>query len=99
MREPRNDAGVRVLYVSPLKALNNDIHRNLEVPLRGIAKAAEELAVEIPAITTAVRTGDTLANERHRMTRTPPDILITTPYLTFIAIADARMMYSAGRTG
>src|SRR3989442_9741859 len=90
IREPRAEARVRVLYVSPLKALNNDIHRNLEVPLRGIARAPEEIGVEIPTITTAVRTGDTLANERHRMTRTPPDILITTPESLYLILTSPR---------
>src|ERR671935_176324 len=90
IREPRDDDGVRVLYVSPLKALNNDIHRNLEVPLRGIARAAEELGIEIPTITAAVRTGDTLANERHRMTRKPPDILITTPESLYLILTSPR---------
>src|SRR5262250_2754318 len=48
--------GVRVLYVSPLKALNNDIHRNLQVPLEGVAETASRLGVKLPAIETAVRT-------------------------------------------
>src|SRR5262245_33460871 len=51
--------GVRVLYVSPLKALNNDIHRNLQVPLQGVAETAARLGVSLPALDSAVRTGDT----------------------------------------
>ena len=78
-REPRATSGVRVLYVSPLKALNNDIQRNLDLPLAGIRALAEEQGVSLPEIRTAVRTGDTVANDRHRMSRRPPDILITTP--------------------
>ena len=68
--------GLRLLYVSPLKALNYDIERNLRAPLAGIRS---ELAV-------AVRTGDTPADERRRMLRTPPDILITTPESLFLLL-------------
>src|SRR5439155_6270828 len=71
--------GVSVLYVSPLKALNNDIHRNLQVPLEGVAEVARRLGQPLPVITAAVRTGDTPAAERQRMLRTPPHLLITTP--------------------
>jgi ATP-dependent Lhr-like helicase len=71
--------GVSVLYVSPLKALNNDIHRNLQVPLEGVAEAARRLGQALPVITTAVRTGDTPTAERQRMVRNPPHVLITTP--------------------
>src|ERR687888_516950 len=53
--------GVRVLYVSPLKALNNDIHRNLQVPLEGVAATARDLGQPLPVIEVAVRTGDTPA--------------------------------------
>src|SRR5438552_3597920 len=51
--------GVRVLYISPLKALNNDIYRNLQVPLAGVAEMARKLGTPLPAIDAAVRTGDT----------------------------------------
>jgi ATP-dependent Lhr-like helicase len=71
--------GVRVLYVSPLKALNNDIHRNLQAPLEGVAAAAREMGRSLPNIATAVRTGDTPAAERQRLLRRPPQVLITTP--------------------
>src|SRR5215470_16668559 len=56
--------GVQVLYISPLKALNNDIHRNLQIPLAGVAGAARDLGHELPALEVAVRTGDTPAAER-----------------------------------
>jgi ATP-dependent Lhr-like helicase len=72
-------AGVRVLYVSPLKALNNDIHRNLQVPLEGVAETALRMGVALPTIATAVRTGDTSTAERQRLIRKPPHVLITTP--------------------
>jgi ATP-dependent Lhr-like helicase len=71
--------GVRVLYVSPLKALNNDIHRNLQVPLDGVAETAMKMGYSLPTIETAVRTGDTTTAERQRLLRRPPHLLITTP--------------------
>lgn len=70
---------VYAVYVSPLRALNNDIYRNLMVPLEEIYKMAEEKGLEIPKIRHMVRTGDTTPNERQRMLRKPPHILITTP--------------------
>ena len=69
----------QVLYVSPLKALSNDIHKNLDVPLSGIAALAAERGLLLPAIRTAVRTGDTPTAERQRMLKHPPHILVTTP--------------------
>ncbi len=78
--------GVRILYVSPLKALNNDIQRNLELPLEGIRKEAEADGLKPPTITTAVRTGDTPQSRRAAMIRTPPDILITTPESLYLML-------------
>jgi ATP-dependent Lhr-like helicase len=71
--------GVQALYISPLKALNNDISRNLQTPLQGVTTAAERLGWTLPTIETAVRTGDTPAGERQRLVRKPPHVLITTP--------------------
>src|SRR6266545_890628 len=71
--------GVQVLYVSPLKALNNDIHRNLQLPLEGVAETARRLHHPLPQIEVAVRTGDTTTAERQRQARRPPHVLITTP--------------------
>ncbi len=73
------ERGLRVLYVSPLKALNNDIYRNLQVPLEGVAATARALEQPLPALEVAVRTGDTPAAQRQRLVRKPPHILITTP--------------------
>lgn len=70
---------VHTLYISPLKALNYDIERNLEEPLAGIQKVASEQGYNLPPINKAVRTGDTTPRERERMLRHPPHILITTP--------------------
>ena len=71
--------GVQVLYISPLKALNNDIYRNLQVPLFGVAAVADAMQFPLPKIDIAVRTGDTPTAERQRLVRKPPHVLITTP--------------------
>lgn len=78
--------GVRVLYISPLKALNNDIHRNLEIPLEGIVKEAREQNIIFPALRSAVRTGDTTQAQRAAIIRNPPDILITTPESLYLML-------------
>ena len=75
-----------VLYVSPLKALGNDIQKNLEGPLAEIMQLASERGYLMPEIRTAVRTGDTLAIERQRMLRRPPHILVTTPESLYILL-------------
>ncbi|RPI56334.1 MAG: DEAD/DEAH box helicase [Acidobacteria bacterium] len=80
----------QVLYVSPLKALSNDIHKNLDVPLSGIASLAAERGLMLPEIRTAVRTGDTPASERQRMIKHPPHILVTTPESLFILLTADR---------
>ncbi|MBI4013441.1 MAG: DEAD/DEAH box helicase [Candidatus Rokubacteria bacterium] len=87
---------IHVVYVSPLKALNNDIHRNLAEPLAGIREAARELGVELPELRAAVRTGDTPAPDRAAMGRRPPHILITTPESLFILLASERMRRALG---
>jgi len=89
---------VRVVYVSPLKALSADIHKNLAEPRRGIRKIAEEMGIEAPRITAAVRTGDTTQSERAAMLRKPPHILVTTPeslYLLLTAERSREMLRSA----
>ncbi len=80
----------QVLYVSPLKALSNDIHKNLDVPLSGLAALAADRALLLPPIRTAVRTGDTSASERQKMVRHPPHILVTTPESLFILLTAER---------
>ncbi|HTX17639.1 MAG TPA: DEAD/DEAH box helicase [Bacteroidota bacterium] len=82
--------GVRVLYVSPLKALNNDIHRNLDVPLRGIHEEATSQGLGIPRLRSAVRTGDTTQAERASILRNPPHILITTPESLYLMLSSPR---------
>jgi ATP-dependent helicase Lhr and Lhr-like helicase len=75
-----------VLYVSPLKALGNDIQKNLEVPLGEILTMAGERGLLMPEIRTAVRTGDTLMPERRAMLKRPPHILVTTPESLYILL-------------
>jgi ATP-dependent helicase Lhr and Lhr-like helicase len=79
-----------VLYVSPLKALGNDIQRNLNVPLGEILQLAQQLGVLMPEIRTAVRSGDTLAHERRAMQKRPPHILVTTPESLYILLTAAK---------
>jgi ATP-dependent Lhr-like helicase len=90
----------RVLYVSPLKALSNDIHKNLELPLCGIADALNEHGLPSVNIRALVRTGDTTRTERNRMRREPPHILVTTPESLFILLTSdsGRRMLADVRT-
>ncbi len=84
--ERRLEERVYLVYVSPLKALNNDIEKNLRVPLQGIRERAVAQGLPLPEIRVAVRTGDTLASARQAMTRRPPHILITTPESLYILL-------------
>jgi ATP-dependent Lhr-like helicase len=79
-----------VLYVSPLKALGNDIQKNLEIPLGEILQMAGEQGLLMPEIRTAVRTGDTLIHERRAMLKRPPHILVTTPESLYILLTAER---------
>jgi ATP-dependent helicase Lhr and Lhr-like helicase len=81
---------VRVVYVSPLKALSADIHKNLAEPRAGIERLAAAAGSVPPRITSAVRTGDTPASERAAMLRTPPHILVTTPESLYLLLTAAR---------
>ncbi|HEY3083706.1 MAG TPA: DEAD/DEAH box helicase [Chloroflexota bacterium] len=125
------DPGTRVVYVSPLKALSNDVERNLQVPLRGIARPAavprdhgsvDGRSARDPAdsakrhrhpaesgpdaspsrldIRVALRTGDTPANERQKMARKPPHILVTTPESLYLLLTSerARGMFATAET-
>jgi ATP-dependent Lhr-like helicase len=80
----------RVIYVSPLKALSTDIHKNLSEPRAAIAAIAAEMGLAAPAITSAVRTGDTPSAARAAMVKTPPHILITTPESLYLLLTSAR---------
>jgi ATP-dependent Lhr-like helicase len=79
-----------VVYVSPLKALSADIHRNLAEPRREIRRLAEDMGYGAPKITAAVRSGDTPAAERAAMLKTPPHILVTTPESRYLLLTARR---------
>ena len=98
-RRPLPDE-VRVVYVSPLKALSADIHRNLAEPRAGIARLAEAAGLAAPGLRTAVRTGDTPASERAATVRIPPHILVTTPESLYLLLTSerSRMMLRTVRT-
>jgi len=81
---------IRVVYISPLKALSADIHKNLAEPRRGIRQLAESLGQAAPRITAAVRTGDTTQSERAAMLRRPPHILVTTPESLYLLLTAGR---------
>ncbi len=84
----------QVVYVSPLKALSNDIQKNLMAPLNQISELAQAAGTPFPEIRIAVRTGDTKPSERQRMAKKPPHILITTPESLYILLTS-----KSGRAG
>ncbi len=94
----RLDDRIDVVYVSPLKALSNDIRKNLETPLAEIEALAADRGLPAPGVRTAVRTGDTPAWERARMVRRPPHILVTTPESLFILLTAERSRVALRRT-
>lgn len=96
MSEPREGRGTRVLYISPLKALGVDVERNLRSPLVGVTQTARRLGVDVPGISVGVRSGDTTAQDRRALVRTPPDILITTPESLFLMLTSAARDTLAG---
>ncbi|MCW2950037.1 MAG: box helicase, partial [Thermoleophilia bacterium] len=83
---PPKSERLRLVYLSPLRALNYDIERNLRAPLQGIRRHAELMGIELPDVTVGVRTGDTSQSERGKQRRTPPDILITTPESMYVML-------------
>jgi ATP-dependent Lhr-like helicase len=90
----------QVVYVSPLKALSNDIQKNLQEPLAGIRAELQQLGLPDVDIRTWVRTGDTPANERQKMGRRPPHIVVTTPESLYILLGSesGRRMLATTRT-
>jgi len=88
--------GVKVLYISPLKALGVDVENNLRAPLKGIARVAQRLGLDVPDITVGVRSGDTPPSERARQLRRPPDILITTPESAYLMLTSKAAGVLAG---
>src|SRR3954465_6034006 len=92
--EDRTDA----VYVSPLKALSNDIQKNLERPLAEITTLASEHGLMLPPIRVALRTGDTTASDRQKMARRPPHILVTTPESFYILLTSEKGRASLATT-
>src|SRR2546423_13198344 len=90
----------RIVYVSPLKVLSNDIQRNLEAPLAGIRAALAKQGLPDIEIRTWVRTGDTPAGERERMRKRPPHIVVTTPESLYILLGSqsGRAMLATTKT-
>jgi len=90
----------QIVYVSPLKALSNDIQRNLEAPLAGVREALRAQGLPDVEIRTWVRTGDTPPGERQRMGRSPPHIIVTTPESLYILLGSdsGRKMLATTRT-
>ena len=80
----------RILYVSPLKALSNDIEKNLREPLAGLREAALAAGLRPPAIRAAVRTGDTPSSRRQAMLRRPPHVLVTTPESLYLLLTSEK---------
>ena len=87
-----------VVYVSPLKALSNDVHKNLEIPLAEISALAAERGIPLAPIRVALRTGDTTQSERQHMTKVRPHILVTTPESLYILLTAAKPREMLART-
>ncbi|MBI3865650.1 MAG: DEAD/DEAH box helicase [Planctomycetia bacterium] len=81
---------LRVIYVSPLRALSNDMHRNLEVPLAEITELARNEFPDCPPIRAGLRTGDTPASQRAALIRKPPHILVTTPESLYLLLTSVK---------
>src|ERR671912_2570439 len=98
--EGKLDDSTHVIYVSPLKALSNDVQRNLQTPLEGIQKELREMGLPEVNIRTLVRTGDTPASERTAMTKRPPHVVVTTPESLYILLTSegGRRMLETART-
>jgi len=84
------EAGTEILYISPLKALSNDVHRNLEAPLAELTARAAKEGIKFPEIKVATRTGDTPVGERAKLAKHPPHILVTTPESLFILLTSVK---------
>jgi ATP-dependent Lhr-like helicase len=98
--EGKLDDSTHVIYVSPLKALSNDVQRNLQTPLEGIQQELQAMGLPEVNIRTLVRTGDTPAAERTAMTKRPPHIVVTTPESLYILLTSegGRRMLETART-
>ncbi len=86
---PEREKRTRLLYISPLRALAVDVEKNLRAPLRGITLAGERIDSPVHVPTVGMRTGDTPADERRKLVRNPPDLLITTPESLYLMLTSA----------
>jgi ATP-dependent Lhr-like helicase len=96
----RLEDGTQVVYVSPLKALANDVRKNLLEPLAELRALAKAEGIDLPEIRTAVRTGDTTPSERQKMGRAPPHVLVTTPESLYVLLTSegGRKLLKGART-
>ena len=85
-RRGKAKRGVRILYISPLKALGVDVAKNLEAPLDGIRGEYRDMGLAVPQVSVAMRSGDTTAKERRAIAAHPPDILVTTPESLYLML-------------
>ena len=85
-RRAKKRQGVRILYISPLKALGVDVAKNLEQPLDGIRHEYKDMGLDVPHVSIAMRSGDTTAQERRAIVAHPPDILVTTPESLYLML-------------
>lgn len=99
LTDPPAEPGIKVVYVSPLKALTVDVERNLRRPLAGIRAALADRGEPAPEVTVGVRTGDTTSSARARLVSHPPHILVTTPESLFLMLnSQARRVLSGVET-
>jgi ATP-dependent Lhr-like helicase len=92
------ESGTQIVYISPLKALSNDIERNLQIPLKGIKEELEKANLSSADIKVMVRTGDTTMADRASMIKNPPHILVTTPESLYLLLTsvNGRKMFEHG---
>ncbi len=86
---PEREHRTRVLYISPLRALAVDVEKNLRAPIKGAVLAGERLGIDVHVPTVGMRTGDTAPDQRRKLVRNPPDILITTPESLYLMLTSA----------
>ncbi|MCZ8517409.1 DEAD/DEAH box helicase [Paenibacillus filicis] len=89
-RDPESPAGVKLLYITPLKALNNDIHHHAAAYVQELEQCAAEQGMPWEGLTVGVRTGDTKPGVRAAMLRRPPDVLVTTPESLYLLLTSAK---------
>lgn len=98
-REAHKRKTSRILYISPIKALGTDVQRNLQIPLKGIADERRRRGETEVNLRVGIRTGDTPAQERSKLTRNPPDILITTPESLYLMLTSRARNATRRRNG